>query len=139
MIRTNLSSFWNIPHLCNDILPTLNRTNVATGIGVWNQFISGTGVIVSNDVCKRICQQELSGDQDDVVLSRVLSTITTLQFLPESKMYYLIHGANNVIPDDVSSILYFRVKSSINPDERHYDETAFRYLLKKIYDIDYTL
>ena len=49
IIRTNVSSFWNIYNVLN-LLNTLPLSNFAGGFAVQG-FITGTGIILSKDVC----------------------------------------------------------------------------------------
>lgn len=134
LIRTNLSSFWNIPYLYN-FMNYFTPQNFVSGIIIFNSFISGTGIILSKDVCIRLTNVIVidEGNPDDVYLSRFLINLANICRLDDNKMYYLINGPENIIPEDISEILYFRVKS----EDRSYDILAFKNLLKKIYDIDY--
>lgn len=133
LIRTNISSFWNIPKLFELNLP---NTQLFSGIYMFNQFISGTGIILSKDVCIKLCETIHNNDYhtteyDDVFLSNKIKTIANVQPLPENLMYYLIHNDNNLFPENLTDYLYFRVKSS----NREHDKVAFVKLLQSVYDM----
>jgi hypothetical protein len=134
MIRTNLSSFWNIPHLF-ELTKGFPNENIAIGVIIGNTFISGTGIIVSKDICVKLSNiiNSYESGYEDVLLSQYIQKVNNLAGLPENKLYYLIDAEHNKIPDDVSDILYFRVKSS---GDREYDVIAFKELAKKIYNIE---
>jgi hypothetical protein len=139
LIRTNLSSFWNIPYLYKYI-NHLENNNIVTGIflNTWFNntifnYITGTGVIITKDISIKLCTFDLQGEPEDIWLSYYLKQITNIQEIPNHKWVLLMNGSNNLIPNDISEILYFRVRTDI--DNRIYDRYAFITLLKKIYDI----
>lgn len=131
IIRTNLSSFWNIPHLFN-LFDSFENNNLATGVIIFNHFITGTGIILSKDISlelEKINENILI--PDDVAISDYLQQITQLKRINESEMYYLITKYSK-IPDDISNILYFRIKTD---GDREYDGILFKQLAEKIYNI----
>jgi hypothetical protein len=132
VVRTNLSSFWNIPHLF-ELSSTFPET-LAGGMYMFSSFISGTGIILSKSVCVKLVDSihEYTSHNDDVLISEYLKSFINIYKLPEDKMYYLIDGEHNKIPSDMSNILYFRIKSF----NRDYDILAFKELAKRIYSID---
>jgi hypothetical protein len=136
IVRSNLSSFWNIPHLYEILEPFLNN-NIATGyVNTFRQpsFISGTGIILSKDVCIKLVEYiNFYNDYEDVLISSFILQFTNIYSLPNNKLQFLIDGKNNIIPSDVSNILYFRIKSD---GDREHDKITFKLLAKKIYDID---
>ncbi len=136
IIRTNLSSFWNIPVLYN-YLESLESTNIAIGHRPFQSFISGTSIIMSRDICTKLCEYNLNGAPDDVVISQYLSQFVILRSMPEHTFIYLVEGANNKIPDDTSNAVVFRVRCDL--ENRIHDGLTFKILAKKIYDIDIDL
>ena len=133
IIRTNISSFWNIPKLFSI---NLHTENLCTGIFIFNSFISGTGIILSKDVCIKLCEQITEVDYgtseyDDVYIMTKLNNIVVRHHIPEEYMYYLIYDENNVFPENVNDFLYFRVKSH----NRDYDKIAFTQLLQDVYHL----
>ena len=132
LVRTNLSSFWNIKQLYQIIEP-LEKTNIATGIILFDWFMTGTGIIISKDVSIKL-YNTISYDSrhnEDVAISDTLKSFINLQ--PLSHDNWLIPTEDTPLPDDLSNILYFRVKSA---GERLYDGNLFKTLAKKIYNID---
>lgn len=132
IIRTNLSSFWNIPRLF-ELSNNFEDTNFASGIIIFNHFISGTGIILSKDISIELEKiNESITIHDDVGISNYLNQITKLKPINETEMYYLINK-KTFIPNDISNILYFRIKTE---GDRIYDGESFKELAKKIYNID---
>jgi hypothetical protein len=134
IIRTNISSFWNIPKLFTLTLPP---TRCISGILMRNWFISGTGIIMSNDMCQLLTKEGPHDcyDCDDVFISRKLAQYAPFHTLNESMMHYLADDEqfkHNVIPEDKSNVLYFRIK---NVQNRQRDIELFTILLKDMYDI----
>ena len=134
IIRTNISSFWNIPKLFTLTFPP---TQCLSGIFLRNWFIAGTGIIMSHDICQLLVKEEPHNcyDVDDVFISRKLVQYAPIQILDDSLMYYLTddeHNKNNVIPENKNDILYFRIKNGKN---RERDIELFKILLKDMYDI----
>jgi hypothetical protein len=133
IIRTNISSFWNIPTLCTMTFPS---SQCLSGVLIFNSFVSGTGIIMSHDVCQQLISNEPhhSDHTDDVFISHKLRRYVPYHPLPESMMYYLTddpQNVHNVIPENKNDILYFRIKNQ----NRQRDVELFKVLLKDIYDI----
>lgn len=136
LIRTNLSTFWNIKNLY-EFIPTLEQTNIAMGsVYYWDRiFIVGTHLILSKDICLKLCEFELVGEPEDVIISQFLLKFTELKQLPDNhNRYPLEDNEQSVIPDDVTNIMCFRVKSTVNRLE--IDTNLFKQLAKKIYNLD---
>lgn len=132
IIRTNISSFWNIPTLFTLSLPP---TQCLSGMLTFNSFISGTGIIMSGDMSDLLVSADPHhcDDHDDVFISRKLvHYCTSFHVLHESMMCYLVYDEQNVIPENKNDILYFRIK---NVKNRQRDVELFRILLRDIYDI----
>jgi hypothetical protein len=136
IIRTNLSTFWNIPHFYE---LDLNTNKLATGFLIFSNFLSGTGIILSKDVAVEFIKnikniKNINKISDDVLISNTIKHIIPLSHLDDKKMCYLINGKNNIIPEEFNNILYFRIKSE---GDRHHDGIAFIKLAKLLYNIDY--
>ena len=134
IIRTNISSFWNIPKLFTLSFPS---TKCLSGFFMYNLFISGTGIIMSSDVCDILVSSEphICYNYDDMFISRKLVKYAPYHILDSNMMYFLADNEehkNDIIPEDKSHILYFRIKNGQN---RQRDVELFRILLKDIYDI----
>ena len=134
VIRTNLSSLWNFFALY-DFLDNLYDKGIATGICNTN-CISGTGIILSKDVCQTLCDTMIYDESmaDDVILRRNLERFMTIQHAPTSIRCVLIDGPHNVLPPNLQSFVYFRVKNELN--RMGYDIPLFKYLVKELYNID---
>jgi hypothetical protein len=134
IVRTNISSFWNIPTLFTLSLPP---TRCISGILMFNWFISGTGIIMSSDMGDLLVKEEPHHcpDCDDVFISRKLVHYAPMHLLSASMMYYLTddpQNVHNVIPENKNDILYFRIKNGQN---RQRDVELFKILLRDMYDI----
>lgn len=133
VIRSNLSSLWNFFTLY-DFLDSLYDKGIATGI--CDQLcISGTGIILSRDVCQTLCETMMYDESmpDDVVLRRNLERFIQIQPAPSSIRCVLIDGPYNNIPKNLQEFVYFRIKNEL--DRMRYDIPLFHYLLKNLYDI----
>lgn len=133
IIRSNLSSFWNIPNLFNTLEPIQNK-NIAMGF-YYTDFIGGYCIILSKDVCIKLCEILKYSDYeplDDVLISRHLQTFIEIQSLPLDKILHVIEETNHHIPDDISNYIVFRIKSF---GTRVRDKNTFIKLAKRIYDI----
>jgi hypothetical protein len=134
VIRTNLSSLWNFFALY-DFLDNLYDKGIATGI-CDSICMSGTGIMLSQDVCKTLCDTMIYDESmtDDVILRRNLERFMTVQPAPFTIRCDLIYGPHNVLPPNLQSFVYFRVKNELNRME--YDIPLFKYLVKELYNID---
>lgn len=144
ILRTNLSSFWNLPKLfsmehtftspfAGGIIMKWGFTQMIHGKNIsFNQFISGTGIFLSRDVAYQLsmCMNDYKTN-DDIVISYHLSQITQFTEWNNSYMYYMVDGGTQ-IPEDITNILYFRIKNA----NRDIDIEVFRKLLMKIYAIE---
>jgi len=135
VIRTNLSSFWDLNNLLN-LKNFLQPQNLCCGHLPFNSFISGTGIIMSNDVSKKITSiiNTTTSINDDVYISSLLIncgySIQNIEKIGFT-IKYLVYNNNNVIPDDTNNILYYRIKNG----DRNIDIDMFKKLLLKIYNI----
>jgi len=150
VIRTNLSTFWNIFNLLN-FLKTAPKTGFLSGFTVCD-FISGTGIITSNDILYNIdydiLQNDIYNNYDDVLISYYLKQSYTnsmsynLSFFSSKKYenyiidkydWVLLHD-NNYNTDrniDYDKILCYRIKN----ENRDIDIYYMIYFLEKIYKI----
>jgi hypothetical protein len=132
LIRTNLSSFWNIPFVFN-YFDNYRNTELVTGVGC-RDFITGTGIIMSKDIAEKISTiRDNSTPLEDLNLNNYLNNITHTERLPSNFMYFLIDGENNIFPENRDNIMYYRVKSE---NRIKYDIIAFKKLLSIVYNIN---
>ena len=131
VVRTNISSFWNIDNLFT-LTNMLPRQKCLSGYLMFNSFISGTGIILSKDTCNYfIHQPDVSGPDDIGIYQTIIHYCSPFQIEQYYTLYWLIDGTNN-IPENMDNILYFRIKN----EDRTNDIICFKILLKKIYNID---
>lgn len=140
LVRTNLSSLWNIPVLL-EYLST--QTIEATGTMMFSSFLSGTGIILSKDVAVKFIQHVkqnkypsiILDNHDDVLISYFLKMFVSITSLPFQRVCFLIDlDSYNKIPkeSDLSDIFYFRIKTG----DRLLDIQLFTSLMKKMYNIE---
>lgn len=135
VIRTNLSSFWDLNNLLN-LKKFLQPQNLCCGHLPFNSFISGTGIIMSNDVSNKFSSLiDTTGyNNDDVYISWLFKncgySIQNIEKIGFT-IKYLVYDNNNKIPDDTNNILYYRIKNG----DRNIDIDMFKKLLFKIYNI----
>jgi hypothetical protein len=132
IVRTNISTFWNIHHLfiLSNKLP---KEKCLAGIIVSNRFISGTGIIISNDIGKILTQHPVTKGCDDVEISNNISKYCPKFSVEGHYKMHLLQDNLIQIPENIDDVLYFRVKNT----DRTNDITCFKLLLKKIYNIHY--
>jgi hypothetical protein len=139
VIRTNLSSFYNLDNLYRLIdTKIFDNNNIAIGYRPFNTFISGTSIILSKINALKLCDYTLYKDvynnnrNDDVIISDILKRIgIPLISLPTNYHELIMNDNNQQVPDDISNILFFRVKSL----NRMYDVDVFKQLYKRIYNL----
>jgi len=139
VIRTNLSSFYNLDNLYRLIdTKIFDNNNIAIGYRPFNTFISGTSIILSKINALKLCDYTLYKDvynnnrNDDVIISEILKRIgIPLISLPTNYHELIMNDINQQVPDDISNILFFRVKSL----NRMYDVDVFKQLYKRIYNL----
>ena len=141
VIRTNLSTFWNIPNLFN-LLDSKPKERFSGGYS-FQGFISGTGIIMSKDVGIIVSSNPNSSYiGDDLAISQTISSHgIELYNVIEYKWGFLIPQIDN-LPDncrylnindnDFSDILNFRIKNA----DRSLDVNYFKVLLNKLYNIN---
>lgn len=128
LLRTNISSFWNMYNFF-ELVQRLPSSGAA-GIVVFNQFISGTGVIMSKDVANTLATYPNQNSLDDVLITGHLVKFTQISQVDDSQMPYLCDGYTENIPNH-SNVLYYRIKNANRDD----DVKLFKRLLKIVYDI----
>lgn len=90
----------------------LPRIGCLSGIYIFDSFISGTGIIMSKDVCNILIDQPINYNKpDDIIISEYLKKYFQISPLQNDKMYYLINDVIH-IPDNIDDILYFRIKNN---------------------------
>jgi hypothetical protein len=152
ILRTNLSSIWNIPNLLSlyDIKP---KTGFFGGHAVFNSFVTGTGIFISKDLVEKLLTINISNFtvNDDVAISRhMLNNGIRIRGLNDLTNYKWNYQTININECDINSpehknntleindntyiddILYFRVKNS----SIEQDLIITRKIIKRIYNIE---
>ena len=129
LVRTNVSSFWKIPSLF-ELAKTFPKSG-ATGVLTFNDFISGTNIILTKDVATTLTTYKEATDIDDVLISRYLKRFTTITPLNVNKMSYCTTAEEHNEHQLSDDILYYRVKHH----DRNKDVALFKKLLLDIYNI----
>lgn len=140
VIRTNLSTFWNMPNLFS-YLSSAPKVSLAASFSFMG-FLSGTAIILSRDVGIIVYSNpNYVNIADDVAISQTIQSHgIDLYNITEYKWGFLIppdyiHPSNcrflTINDTDFSDILSFRIK---NPD-RKTDIICFKFLLKNLYNI----
>jgi hypothetical protein len=135
VLRTNLSSFFNVPHVIR-YLQDKPLQHFAGGYPVF-WFTSGTCIFFSRDVGELLTQDIRYGDatHDDVLISRLLDEkqIPRQGLEPFDVKYYLNsyckENVQNLSEDEVNLFLFYRCKS----EYRQNDILHFQDLLQRIY------
>jgi|688.fasta_scaffold109539_3 hypothetical protein len=150
IIRSNLSTFWNIPVLFS-LYNNIPRNNLFGGHYIFNSFITGTGIIISKNIVPILLKIDpMSGDNDDVAISHFMKSknirIFHLEKSNHYKMNYQIldenvtdinsphHKNHNLEINETTNtddILYFRIRNA--SQER--DLLVTKKILKKLYNI----
>lgn len=139
LIRTNLSSFWNISNAfqLSLNLPTTRFAGGFTRLG----FLSGTCMIFSKDVSKIIYSRYIPNTNiiDDVTISHVIqSNGIPLYDITQYKWGFLTPPPIESLPNwrvlsvedkDISDVLFFRSKST---GDRWTDVENFYYLYERL-------
>jgi hypothetical protein len=147
LIRTNLSSVWNFQNLLM-LYDKLPKYNLFGGHVIFNQFVSGTGIIISKDFTYKLLQDKYNKCYDDVALSNLASsqnisfyklnksTCHKLNYQIEdsncSDINSITHFSKNFIPNDIENVLYFRIKTSSHEK----DISLTKLLIKQMYNLD---
>jgi hypothetical protein len=150
LIRTNLSTIFNLSNLC-EYLRLLPKENACGGFN-YRTFITGTGIILSKDISKIIVDNFLRYDiykhNEDIIISAVLNKFKTPYYNPKHFFkwgiivedenidcsdyeYFLTKGQFKEL-DLPNNILHFRIKNETN---RELDILYFKYLIEKLYGI----
>lgn len=135
VIRTNLSTFWNL----NNLLEFEKKmpTSFFGGFLPFKTFVSGTGIIMSNNVSKYITPliNINSSTHDDVYISSLFPTREFVITDIENYNYiieFLCSDDNNKISESSKNILYYRIKNA----NRDNDIKMFYLLINKLYKIN---
>jgi hypothetical protein len=147
VIRTNLSSYWNIHNLFEK--QYFQSNNCYSGyLSLFENkihFISGTGIVLSKDVAEYLVDQYVEDYQtpDDVLIAIQLRDKYFLDAINLSNIYWIGYENENNINNvelvenyinniqNIENILYFRTKNA----DRNVDVKIFQVLNKKIYQI----
>lgn len=144
VVRTNLSTFWNLPNLFDFLRRRFSDKpfELAGGFNIQG-FLSGTCIILSRDVSIILYNKRCDtySYHDDVLISNTLRQMNIeLYNITEYKWGFLIPVIDNlpancrylnIEDDDFSDILYFRLKNA----DRNQDVVYMKILLKKMYNI----
>ena len=150
IVRTNLTSCWNLYKLLN-LYNEIPKKMFFGGPVNFNDFISGTGIIISNDLISQLIQLNVNSYNynEDVAISyymksyvNMTDTNKLLNYKNNQQILYKNdnnvnspHNVNNNLKIDdnthIDDILYFRIKTCSHEE----DLSIFRKLLKKIYNI----
>jgi len=136
LIRTNLSSFWNLDNIL-EIKNNLPLTHFCGGHRPFNSFISGTSIILSKDVCINLSKSiQIYNQFEDVYISDLLINlgynINHIENYSNYKVLWLVNNNNKI--DHISNInnyLYFRIKNA----DRNIDLELFNKLCDVIYKL----
>jgi hypothetical protein len=152
IINTNLSTFWNISSLMSlyNIIP---RNNFFGGHYVYNSFITGTGIIFSNDTLSTLftINAHTFTANDDVAISHFMMSKGFPVFNLANLQNYIMnwqdldendtnvnspHHKNNILEinenTNTRDILYFRIK---NANQKR-DIFIAKNVLKNLYNIE---
>lgn len=143
IIRTNVSSYWNLPAL-RTLLSSLPSSKVYAGVtgaafggvsGYLNRsrYVSGAGMIMSRDVCRQMILEKDKFNLaciDDLSIGR---TFANLGIKPiETKRLDLRHvwDIKQIPPETLSTNAHFRCKSAhkVGKIEMRRDVTIMRHL-----------
>jgi hypothetical protein len=129
LVRTNLSTFWNLNYLCSyfDKLPNKKclggvvlKTKFSRGL-----FVSGTGIFLSNDICKYLVENKQKidyGTIDDVSISRFIINNLKINFvqIPRNDKYST--SVKNVIDENYlnKNFCSYRIKGPKNRNHEPY-------------------
>ena len=133
LIRTNLSTLWNINNLLN-LKSLLPISNFAGGFVMFNSFISGTGIILSKDISIEICKSFVITDEyDDVYISNLIRNLGyPIYNISAYRLEYLTdNNPDKILPTDIENILYYRIK---NDEDRNIDLQLFNRICNSLYD-----
>lgn len=130
LLRTNLSSFWNMSNLKKQVESF--DENTFGGYRPFGSFVSGTSIFMGKNVVKYICDQnrEYSEEFDDVLLSQIASTKFPLTSIDNSKVHFYTFDTT-ADPLDFHAPLFYRIKN----EDRSIDVQLFKKLAFVIYDI----
>jgi hypothetical protein len=143
LIRTNLSSFYNIPNLIT-FLDCQKKENYAGGIhGVSYDipFICGAGIVISNDVVKKMTKSALEEKAietifylpDDIILSYLINLHidpTTYKTIPRIDICERLTKEKM----DLLSKEYFHFRNRNDENKRILDSHNIEFLCNYFYD-----
>ena len=117
IVRTNLSSFWNIPKLQEKIRNT-RIDNVLAYIGLYNkgiQFPAGAGFIMTQNMCNILVQYK------DVLLLKIpYIDDVAIGILLQSIKIPITPGSRCDIINEHETITMEQVRAAVNSDNYHY-------------------
>jgi len=152
LIRSNLSSFWNIPNLLR-LHSKLSLSNFFGGVVVGSSFVSGTCIIISKDILWVLNMYKNSkwSRYDDVFISNIyhdyglpffdLSQLQTHNLCYQitdhlctdiNSPHHFSKNSTDKIKQDKDNILYLRIKNST----LELDLESCKFGIKTFYNID---
>ena len=141
LIRTNLSTFWDLHRVLEWKENVPRKFPYAGGFLIFNDFISGTGIILSPEAVDVLLQPSSMAtmgrinSHDDVLITRILqSAHIPLQPVKGYHMQYLIDGDINATSNMEKNepILYYRIRNA----NRDVDVHHFRFLMNSVYGLE---
>ena len=139
LIRTNLSSFWNLNNLLN-LNKNIPFNNFAGGFIPFGEFISGTGIMLSKDVSVNLCSTVSKilypiDEYDDVYISKLLCymgySLTDVQTISPYRWGFFINDNLSIPMNEIDTTLYYRIKNN----DRNIDVQLHDILCKLIYNV----
>ena len=132
LLRTNLSSFYNLDHLIKSHANLANSPIFYGGIYQFGRFVSGTGIFISKKATEYLTLNDnYEIEHDDVLISRILSSSgSKLIKFDDNLMVYCCNDNSNLPSEgEIKNALYFRIKNQ----NRQYDIELFHKLKAKLY------
>ena len=131
VIRTNISSLWDFPLMEREDLP---KKHLYTGHEIPFppiSFATGSGMILSRDVAKRLVRSTLAGlsPHDDVAIAQILNA-SGLRALHRPWFWYDYSKELDQI--SVGRHLHYRLRDSADPDRRR-ERGVTEHLFKLLY------
>lgn len=137
VIRTNLSTQWNVPVLCN-LLSNSPQKNWAAGFA-GQGFLSGTAILMTGDVawelaCANCPPYVMDRTPDDVLISRVLARYArNLETGPNSLWMYYVEAGDKISREDIEkktgrtfdTMLCARIKIHHDPPEERWKDMPY--------------
>jgi hypothetical protein len=129
IIRTNISTFWDIQKLFTNVLDSWPTYGVFGGKVIRNSFVSGTGIIMSRDVAEYLTKRYRENPIDTVSDDLEIGNYITNKFTTRTTEWALLTEGDLATDKQVQENHQFRIKS----DDRGLDIKVVQDLLFRIY------